>query len=106
MMWFDWDGEHARFTYTTTRQKYRNLAPEPRVLMIQDPDDPYRYLEVRGVVRAIEPDPGGAFFQHLQHRYAMPIWTGAADVRVVVTMAPTSFVAVAGGLTAREPARR
>jgi hypothetical protein len=28
----------------------------------------------------------------------MPIWTGDADVRVVVTMEPTSFVAVTGGL--------
>jgi PPOX class probable F420-dependent enzyme len=106
MMWFDWDGERARFTHTTTRQKYRNLRHEPRVsFTIQDPDDPYRYLEMRGVVTAIEPDPGAEFFQHMQRRYGMPIWTGDADVRVVVTVEPTSFVAVAGGLTAQERAR-
>ena len=48
-MWFDWDGELLRFAHTTTRQKYRNVQRNPRVAMsISDPDNPYRYLEVRG----------------------------------------------------------
>jgi len=41
-MWFDWDGELLRFTHTTKRQKYRNIAANPRVAMsISDPDNPY-----------------------------------------------------------------
>jgi PPOX class probable F420-dependent enzyme len=45
-----------RFTHTTKRQKYRNIAANPNVAMsISDPDNPYRYLEVRGrVVNASE----------------------------------------------------
>jgi PPOX class probable F420-dependent enzyme len=48
-MWFDWDGELLRFAHTTKRQKYRNVQRNPRVAMsISDPDNPYRYLELRG----------------------------------------------------------
>ena len=53
-MWFDWDGELLRFAHTTKRQKYRNVQSSPRVAMsISDPDNPYRYLEVRGDVERI-----------------------------------------------------
>ncbi|HTH85485.1 PPOX class F420-dependent oxidoreductase, partial [Mycobacterium sp.] len=68
-MWFDWDGELLRFTHTTKRQKYRNIEANPHVaLSISDPDDPYRYLEVRGVVEEIVPDHTGAFYLHLNDR--------------------------------------
>jgi len=57
-MWFDWDGERLRFSITTTRQKYRNVQSHPHVAAsISDPENPYRFLEVRGVVEEIEPDP-------------------------------------------------
>jgi PPOX class probable F420-dependent enzyme len=57
-MGFDWDGEVLRFTHTTKRQKYRNVRANPHVAMsISDLDNPYRYLEVRGVVEEIVPDP-------------------------------------------------
>ena len=68
-MWFDWDGELLRFTLTTKRQKYRNVKSHPQVaLSIADPDNPYRYLEVRGAVEEIEPDPAAGFFMHLNNR--------------------------------------
>ena len=48
-MWFQYDGEHIRFTHTTKRAKYRNLQRNPSMsLLVIDPDDPMRYLEVRG----------------------------------------------------------
>lgn len=41
----------------TTCQKYRNVTRDPRVaLVIQDPDDQLRYLELRGRVTGIHPD--------------------------------------------------
>ncbi|HZA11296.1 PPOX class F420-dependent oxidoreductase [Mycobacterium sp.] len=94
-MWFDWDGERLRFTHTTKRQKYRNVKQHPRVAVsIADPENPYRYLEVRGEVEDIEPDPTGAFYQHLAKRYDAP-WgdqppPDAAD-RVIFVMRPTGF---------------
>jgi PPOX class probable F420-dependent enzyme len=63
--------ELVRFAHTTKRQKYRNVQRNPRVAMSSsDPDDPYRYLEVRGDVERIEPDPAVSFFLRLKDRYS------------------------------------
>lgn len=69
VMWFDWDGARLRMTHTTTRQKFANLAEDPRLAVsIADPDDGYRSLEVRGVLESIEHDDAEAsFYQGLQH---------------------------------------
>jgi PPOX class probable F420-dependent enzyme len=62
--------ELVRFAHTTKPQKYRNVQRNPRVAMsISDPDDPYRYLQVRGDVERIEPDAAVSFFLRLQDRY-------------------------------------
>ena len=69
-VWFDWDGEHVKFSQTKTRQKYRNVKRDPRIaLSIVDPDDPYRYLEIRGVVERIEEDPELAFINSMAKKY-------------------------------------
>lgn len=99
VMWFEWDGHHIRFTHTSTRQKFRNFSHEPRVAFsILDPDDPYRFLEVRGVVSSIEPDPEAAFYLSLQQRYDETFPVSDAPVRVVIAVEPTSFVAVTRGV--------
>jgi PPOX class probable F420-dependent enzyme len=99
VMWFAWDGEHIRMTHTKTRQKFRNLADEPRVaLSIADPADGYRFLEVRGAVESIEDDDAEAsFYKGLQKRYGMDYPIPDAPVRVIVKIRPTKFVAVEGG---------
>lgn len=69
-MWFEFDGEHVLFTHTTTRQKYRNLQANPSMsFMVFDPDQPYRYIEVRGQLVDEVPDPEGAFYVRLGQRY-------------------------------------
>lgn len=71
--WFRFDGEYLWLTTTTRRQKNRNWRVQPAVaLSITDPDRPYRYLEVRGRVARIVPDPEGAEFVRLAERYGMP----------------------------------
>ena len=50
-VWIDYDGENVVFNTATGRQKDKNLQADGRVsLALLDPDNPYRYLEVRGVV--------------------------------------------------------
>lgn len=50
-VWFDWDGEHLIFNTARGRQKDANLTRNPHVaLAIVDPQNLYRYLQVRGVV--------------------------------------------------------
>ena len=48
-MWFEFDGEHLRFTHTNQRGKFRNLQHNPSMsLLLIDEEDPLRYLELRG----------------------------------------------------------
>lgn len=69
-MWFEYDGEHLLFTHTTKRQKFRNLEANPSMsLMVFDPENPYRYIEVRGRLVEATPDPEGAFYVRLGQRY-------------------------------------
>ena len=50
-VWIDHDGQHVVFNTAAGRQKDKNLQRDGRVaLSIIDPDNPYRYLEVRGFV--------------------------------------------------------
>jgi PPOX class probable F420-dependent enzyme len=99
VMWFAWDGSRIRLTHTSTRQKFANLSREPRVaLSIADPDDQYRFLEVRGTVEGIEPDPGGEFYKSLQRRYGLDYPVTDADVRVIIAIRPDRYVAVRGGM--------
>lgn len=50
-VWCDWDGTHVIVNTAKGRRKDRNMRREPRVsLAVVDPDNPYRYLEVRGKV--------------------------------------------------------
>jgi PPOX class probable F420-dependent enzyme len=96
-MWFLWDGERGviKLTHTNVRHNYRYLLREPRVsFSIMDPDDEYRYLQIRGEVESMEPDPTGAFFQVLQHRYrGITTEVPDRDVRVLITVRPTGFKA-------------
>ena len=53
-VWVDFDGTHIRFNTAKGRVKDKNLRRNPVVaLSIQDPDNPYRYLQVRGRVADI-----------------------------------------------------
>ena len=71
--WFRFDGEHLWLTATSKRQKHRNWQIQPAVaLSITDPERPWRYLEIRGLVERIVPDPGGSEFVRLAERYGMP----------------------------------
>lgn len=69
-VWFDWDGEHVKFSQTKTRQKYRNVNRDPRIaLSLVDPENPYRYLEIRGEVVRIEEDPNLDFINSMAKKY-------------------------------------
>jgi PPOX class probable F420-dependent enzyme len=110
VMWFAWDGELFRFTHTSRRRKFRNVRHEPRVAFsIADGANGYRYLEVRGEVVSVEPDDEAAnFFRSLMTRYgqAPDGEVPDADVRVVITVRPGTFVAVDDGRELPRSARR
>ena len=58
-VWVDFDGSHILFNSALGRVKDKNIRRDPRVsVAIQDPGNPYRYLEVRG--RVVEITQKGA----------------------------------------------
>ncbi|MFI6047997.1 PPOX class F420-dependent oxidoreductase [Nocardia sp. NPDC051321] len=96
-MWFVWDGEFIWFTHTNYRQKFKNLAHEPRVsISIYDPDNPYRYIEVRGVLDHIDDDPEGKLYSSLSERYGNgPVVPPDAKDRVAIAILPTGITGYA-----------
>ena len=94
-MWFLWDDQAGvvKLTHTNQRHNFRNVRKNPQVaLSIADPDNQYRYIQVRGVVDHIEDDPTGAFYQTLQQRYrGTTSEVRDKDVRVIMTIKPTAF---------------
>ena len=55
LVWVDHDGECACLNTTRERQKGRNMAADPRVnLLVVDPDDTGRYLQIRGTAELVE----------------------------------------------------
>jgi PPOX class probable F420-dependent enzyme len=88
-MWFLYDGETIRFTHTTTRAKYRNLQSNPSMsLAVFDPKNEYQYLEVRGQLVDVIPDPAGEFYVTISKRYGKADQKPPADAadRVVLVM--------------------
>lgn len=90
-MWFQYDGSHIRFSHTSTRAKFRNLQSNSAMtLLVVDPDNTQRYIELRGRLSEIVEDPTGNFHQVLGRRYGeedTPAPPDAAD-RVILVMAP------------------
>jgi PPOX class probable F420-dependent enzyme len=50
-VWFNTDGEYILINSAKGRVKDRNMRTRPQVVLcIQDPSNPYRYLQIRGKV--------------------------------------------------------
>ena len=102
-MWYAYDGRDILLSHTTRRQKWRNMAENPDVsLAIADPENPFRYIEIRGRVSRAEPDVGAEFHRELRRKYGMRSdAVPDADERVVVFVTPT-FI---GGREMNDPSR-
>ncbi len=69
-VWFDYDGQNIRVNTALGRQKDRNMRRDPRVsLSIMDPENPYRYVEIRGKVADITQDGADAHIDSLAKKY-------------------------------------
>ena len=93
-VWFLYEDGDLRISLNTSRAKTKNLDARPECsLLILDLENPYRYLEVRGVVEEIVPDPTGAFYLHLNDRYTGPLTEPPVDKadRVILVVRPTGY---------------
>jgi len=92
-VWGGWDGEHFMFSLTRGRQKYENLVRNPTIAVSgTDPDNPYRYLEIRGTVVRVDNDSSNAFIDSMAKKYMgvdeYPMHQ-PGDQRVVMVVAPS-----------------
>jgi PPOX class probable F420-dependent enzyme len=92
-VWIDLDGGDVLFNTTTTRQKALNLDRDGRVaISVFDSANPYRYIEIRGVVASKTTDGADANIDKLakkylgqdKYPYAQP-----GDQRVIYSIKPT-----------------
>ena len=69
-VWCDLEGDYVLFNSAKGRQKDRNVRRDPRVAMaIVDPDNPYRYLEIRGRVVEITEQGADAHIDKMAKKY-------------------------------------
>jgi PPOX class probable F420-dependent enzyme len=69
-VWVDFDGTHVRINSALGRVKDRNIRRNPNVAVtLQDPDNPYRYLTVRGRVEEITEEGADAHIDSLAKKY-------------------------------------
>ena len=91
-VWFDWDGSRIRINTANGRVKDKNLRRTPAVaLSIMDPDNPYRYVQVKGRVAAVTESGADAHIDALSKKYLgqdrYP-YRKPGEERVTFTIAP------------------
>ncbi|KAB8188786.1 TIGR03618 family F420-dependent PPOX class oxidoreductase [Nonomuraea phyllanthi] len=89
VVWVRTDGDDVLFSTVKGRTKPRNFERDPRAsLLVIDPDDPYRYVEVRGRV-TMTPDPSGALIEELSQKYRGRSWEDKPGTeRLIVRISP------------------
>jgi PPOX class probable F420-dependent enzyme len=69
-VWVDYDGRHVIINTAEGRQKDKNLQRDGRVaLSIMDPENPYRYLEVRGHIEQRTRDGADQHIDAMARKY-------------------------------------
>ncbi|MFZ3234637.1 MAG: PPOX class F420-dependent oxidoreductase [Stellaceae bacterium] len=69
-VWFDYSGGKVRVNTAKGRVKARNLKPGAAVaLAIMDPDNPYRYVQIRGRVASATEQGADAHIDSLAKKY-------------------------------------
>ena len=90
--WVDTDGENVIINTVVTHLKVRNVERDPRVAVaIQDPENPFRYIQVRGRVTAMTTEGGVENIEALSQKYtgrAYPWYGGRDQQRIILTIDP------------------
>jgi PPOX class probable F420-dependent enzyme len=94
-VWVDFDGEHIIVNSRKGRLKNANMGQRPSVAIdIVDPDNPYRYMSIRGKVVAIIEENAAAHLEQLSQRYLnKPYpWWSEGEVRQIFKILPERVV--------------
>lgn len=94
-VWFDVDGDKVRINTAAGRVKHRNMQQNAAVaIAIMDPQNPYRYLQVRGRVSKVTEEGADAHIDSLAKKYlgqdTYP-FRRPDEKRVIFEIEPASF---------------
>ena len=93
-VWFDTDGTYILINSARGRVKDRNILRDQRVaFVIIDPTDPYRYIQIRGIVIEITTQGAREHIDRLSKKYTGrdKYSSGSVDeVRVTYKILPKS----------------
>jgi PPOX class probable F420-dependent enzyme len=97
-VWFDYKDGVIRVNSAKGRTKSRNMQEGSRVaLAIMDPDNPYRYIQVRGQVGRVTEEGASAHIDSLAKKYLgqekYP-YARPGEIRVIFEIEPTSTQAM------------
>jgi PPOX class probable F420-dependent enzyme len=97
-VWFDYTDGKIRVNTAKGRVKARNMSEGTKVAMsIIDPDNDYRYIQIRGTVTKETTDGAMQHIDSLAKKYlgkdTYP-WHKPGDVRVTYEIAPSSVQAM------------
>jgi PPOX class probable F420-dependent enzyme len=91
-VWCDYDGKHVRVNSARGRVKDKNIRRDPRVaLAIVDPENPYRYMEIRGKVVEVTEKGADDHINSLSEKYlGNPVYPfrQPGEVRVLYRIEP------------------
>src|SRR5713101_9145360 len=91
-VWVDFDGKHVVVNSAKGRVKDKNVRRDPRVsISLQDPANPYRYLEIRGRVVEITQNGADDHINKLSQKYlGKPVYPfrKPGEVRVTYKIEP------------------
>ena len=91
-VWFDAEGDQLRINTARGRVKDKNLRRNPVVaLTVMDPDNPYRYVQVKGRVTEVTETGADAHIDGLAKKYTGADKYGnrrAGEVRVIFKIRP------------------
>jgi hypothetical protein len=98
LAWVDYDGTYVLINTTLERQKGRNMRANPKVtLLVIDPKDGSRWIEVRGKVVEIRCEGAEAHADELTQQFAgkrrfygdiYPVEQKQKETRGIVTIGP------------------
>lgn len=96
-VWADFDGTHVRVNTGAGRAKHRNMEERPQVTVLAvDPENPFRWIEVRGKVAKTGKEGADAHIDKLANDYlGVDKYPGHTpdEERIIAYVEPTRVIA-------------
>ncbi len=92
-IWFNVDDEYILINTNEGRAKDKNMKARPKVAaVIQDPKDPYRYIQIRGEIASYTTEGADEHIDALSKIYDDKPWKyREGQKRIIFKIKPTHF---------------